>query len=474
LPRYIFFTTNDDEQFLAKYGASLLSPTAFTFGADAIANYEYIGTGVQWDNMYDGSFSFGGCLWMMFLDFFLYGFLALYFDQVLPQEYGTPKHPFFFLSLQYWCPSRGVATDYQKLVESEGSSMDLPEFRSLLPGEEETTNIEPLDKDLYPLAAVKISELRKRFDDGKLAIKTFSMAMLEGQITCLLGSNGAGKTTTIGVLTGLIEATSGTVSIYGRDLKTQLQTIRQMTGICPQHNVLFPTLTVCEHLRLFGCIKGLSGRELHEAVDRIVEEVGLTEKKNVPSSSLSGGMKRKLSLAMALMGDPKFVLLDEPTSGMDPYSRRSTWELLQRSKAGRVCILTTHFMDEADTLGDRIAIMSEGRLRCSGSSLFLKTRYGAGYLLSMAKTHAQASVENVESHVKCLIPAAKISSAVAGEIVMQLPITSVPMFASLFSSLKEQASVLGIGSYGISITTLEQVFIKLALEAKEAREKANE
>jgi ATP-binding cassette, subfamily A (ABC1), member 3 len=123
-----------------------------------------------------------------------------------------------------------------------------------------------------------------------------------------------------------------------------LPAIRQLTGICPQHNVLFPFLTVKEHLMFFGRIKGLGGSHLIDSVNQSIEDVGLVEKRDVLSSALSGGMKRKLSLAMALIGDPKFVLLDEPTSGMDPYSRRSTWELLQKSKAGRVILLTTHFM----------------------------------------------------------------------------------------------------------------------------------
>jgi ATP-binding cassette, subfamily A (ABC1), member 3 len=153
-----------------------------------------------------------------------------------------------------------------------------------------------------------------------------------------------GKTTTLSILTGLIEPTNGDCLIWNCRLSSELSAIRQLTGICPQHNVLFPTLTVKEHLLFFGRMKGIFGPDLRGSVDRCIEDVGLVEKRDVLSCALSGGMKRKLCLAMALIGDPKFVLLDEPTSGMDPYSRRSTWELLQKSKAGRVIILTTHFM----------------------------------------------------------------------------------------------------------------------------------
>lgn len=318
LPRFIFFSTNNEELFMAKYAASLLSPTAFTFGADIIANAEFTGIGVQWSNMFDEAYSFGGCLGMMFVDFWLYGFLAIYFDQVLPSEYGTKKHPLFFLSWRFWCPAVGEAhKDYATL---EDDFCDLPEFpqslTSVVPdgpaeGAANMVNFEPLDSSLLPSAKVRISGLRKQYPDGKLAVKSLSMAMLEGQITCLLGSNGAGKTSTISILTGLFEATSGNVSIYGRRLDTELQTIRQMTGLCPQHNVLVPCLTVCEHLQLFGRIKGITGHALRAAIDNILSEVGLTEKKHVVSQALSGGMKRKLSLSIALIGDPKFVLLDE-------------------------------------------------------------------------------------------------------------------------------------------------------------------
>ena len=229
----------------------------------------------------------------------------------------------------------------------------------------------------------------------------------------------------------------------------------------PQQNVLFPMLTVEEHLRFFGKIKGLSGKSLKHSIQTILVEVGLLEKRYCRSMALSGGMKRKLCLAMALIGDPKFVLLDEPTSGMDPYSRRSTWELLQKSKSGRVILLTTHFMDEADTLADRIAIMSEGRLLCSGSSLFLKNKYGLGYLLSISKS-INKSIENIEIEIKSIIENAKIKSAIAGEIIFQLPFNSISLFAAMFEKLQEKAHDLGIGSYGISLTTLEQVFITLA------------
>lgn len=189
--------------------------------------------------------------------------------------------------------------------------------------------------------------------------------------------------------------------------------------------------------------------------------------------------------------------------GMDPFSRRATWELLQRHKAGRVIVLTTHFLEEADILGDRIAIMSEGHVRTSGSSLFLKNRFGAGYLLSISITRmgaafrvksekehttrnylhdaASSDVDETEAHVtplvdvetledvvKSFVPLAMITSQVAGEVIFSLPIQSVPAFAELFGALQQKSAVFGIESYGVSLTSLEQVFIKLAKENEAA------
>eukprot|EP00644_Phytophthora_capsici_P000540 jgi/Phyca11/99790/e_gw1.4.680.1 len=217
----------------------------------------------------------------------------------------------------------------------------------------------------------------------KVAVQGLNLTLYAGQISALLGHNGAGKTTTISMLTGLIPPTSGDATLYGRSVNTDFNELRQIMGICPQHDVLFNELTVEEHLLLFGTMKHVPYGNLKEEVERMIREVGLVEKRKVTARDLSGGQKRKLSVALAFMGDSKLVFLDEPTSGMDPYSRRFTWNLLQRNRDDRVIVLTTHFMDEADILGDRIAIMADGQLCCAGSSLFLKNRYGAGYNLTM-------------------------------------------------------------------------------------------
>jgi ATP-binding cassette, subfamily A (ABC1), member 3 len=154
---------------------------------------------------------------------------------------------------------------------------------------------------------------------------------------------GAGKTTTVSVMTGLYPPTSGDVSIYGHSIVKELHKARQSIGICPQHNVLFDRLTVMEHMTFFSKIKGVS-IETEDLKARALE-LGLTEDQlKTTAAALSGGNKRKLSVAVALCGNPKFLILDEPTSAMDPTARRRTWQVLRKKRANRCILLTTHFM----------------------------------------------------------------------------------------------------------------------------------
>lgn len=463
LPKFIFFGTETNEGVSAKLAASIMSPTAFSLGADIIAYYESITVGVQFSNLNDTGYNLSDCIALMIVDFFIYGFLAWYFDQVLPHEFGPSKHPLFLFLPSYWLSS--CRTKKSTPIENDQSSI---EPLSSTAAENENC-LEALQVEQKEMVRVVTSGLRKEYADGKVAVKSLNLSLLENQITCLLGHNGAGKSTTISILTGLTIPTAGECHIYGYKLSEQLASIRKITGICPQQNVLFPSLTVREHLKVFGSIKGLKGKELYLQMDELIAEVGLQEKANVLSKALSGGMKRKLCLAMALIGNPSFVLLDEPTSGMDPFSRRAIWDILQRRKQGRVILLTTHYLDEADIVSDRIAILSEGSLRCSGSSLFLKNRFGAGYMLSLAKTDIESHDKDAEITlaVQSVIPTATLTTAHAGELIYRLPIETSSLLGTLFAYLQQHRESLGVSSFGVSITSLEQVFISLAQENKQ-------
>ena len=143
----------------------------------------------------------------------------------------------------------------------------------------------------------------------------------------------------------MIPPSAGNAKIRGYSITENMQAIRHELGVCPQHDILFPELTVRQHLAMFASFKGVPPSEVDAAAERMIAEVGLKEKADIRSSTLSGGQKRKLSVGIALIGDSKVVILDEPTSGMDPFSRRSTWNIIQRNKKNRIILLTTHFMD---------------------------------------------------------------------------------------------------------------------------------
>ncbi|VDD90945.1 unnamed protein product [Enterobius vermicularis] len=244
-------------------------------------------------------------------------------------------------------------------------------------------NFEPEPTDL-PLA-VETQNLVKCYGQNFRAINNLSIRFYESQVTALLGHNGAGKTTTLSILTGLFSPTSGTAYIYGKDIRQDITAIRESLGLCPQHNILFPEytlsrfvifLTVAEQLTFYGALKGVPIKCLKAAVTTIIEDTGLTDKTDHVTSTLSGGMKRKLCIAIAFVGGSRLVILDEPTAGIDAHARRSIWELIVKYKQGRTMILSTHHMDEADALADRIT---------AGSSLFLKKRFGDGIRLSLLK-----------------------------------------------------------------------------------------
>lgn len=255
---------------------------------------------------------------------------------------------------------------------------------------------------------LKVRNLRKVFSNSKVAVDNTSMTLYSGQIYALLGHNGAGKTTTISMLTGLLEPSGGQAELNGIDIFKDLDYLRHNLGVCPQHNVLFDYLTVREHLELYATFKGIEGATLiRSRVDKLIYEVELVNEQHQLASTLSGGQKRKLSVAIALIGDSKVIMLDEPTSGMDTTTRRRFWDMVKQYKEGRIVILTTHYMDEADILGDRICIMAEGNVQCCGSSLFLKNKFGVGYNLVLAKKGSRGtSTKQIDDYIKKKLPEA--------------------------------------------------------------------
>ena len=279
----------------------------------------------------------------------------------------------------------------------------------------------------------------------------------------MLGHNGAGKSTTISMLTGLINKTDGKATVYDVDCFEEMGDMREFMGVCPQHDVLFDLLTPEEHLSIFYDFKGGDPLKKEEELSRMIKDVGLSIDRAKCSHTLSGGNKRKLSVSIALCGGSKFVLLDEPTSGMDLGARRGLWDMLAAYKKGRIVILTTHYMDEADVLGDRIGIMAKGQLMCLGSSLFLKNRFGAGYRLNLVKRGRDVH-QGLEAFLHVYFTGVKKHSETSKEVNYVIPRDQTGNFKPFFESFDAKLEEYGVRSYGVSMATLEDVFLKINLE----------
>ncbi|XP_053199909.1 phospholipid-transporting ATPase ABCA1-like [Scomber japonicus] len=494
LPHILCYAWRDVMGFGAKVAVSLLSCVAFGYGCENFAKYEEQGIGIQWSNIgkspEEGErYTFIVSIIMMLFDAVFYWILTWYIENVFPGQYGIPKPWYFPFTASYWCGTASV-TDVDPGLLKDSSAHN--EYLEKTP-----PNVK---------AGVSIRNLVKIYKTGKkLAVDGLSVDFYENQITSFLGHNGAGKTTTMSILTGLFPPTSGTALINGLDIHTDMDSIRKYLGMCPQHNVLFNELTVEEHIYFYARLKGCTRDEVKIEMDQMIKDVGLPHKRKDLAKNLSGGMQRKLSVAIAFAGGSKIVILDEPTAGVDPYARRGIWELLLKYKQGRTIILSTHHMDEADILGDRIAIISQGKMRCCGSSLFLKKCFGSGYYLTLVRDgiekmtaqrngiiHNQETEEKdrpsrssspddgigsqswvysdpsdltaVGQLVRRHVPQAVFLENIGQEITYILPYGGARdgTFALLFHELDLALADLGLTSYGISDTTLEEIFLKVA------------
>uniref|UniRef100_A0A4W4EA10 ABC transporter domain-containing protein n=1 Tax=Electrophorus electricus TaxID=8005 RepID=A0A4W4EA10_ELEEL len=475
LPHVLCYAWKDVITFGAKLATSLLSCVAFGYGCEIFARAEEQGVGVQWRNVWVSTqegdpYSFTLSMIMMLLDALIYWTLTWYIENVFPGQYGIPRPWYFPFTSSYWCGTPSGSDTEPELLDSLG---------------EQNGYLEKPPPDLK--AGVSVRNLVKVYRTGsKLAVDHLSLDFYQGHITSFLGHNGAGKTTTMSILTGLYAPTSGTAFVNGFDIRSDIDSIRKTLGMCPQHNVLFNDLTVEEHICFYARLKGRSSEEVKQEMDQMIKDVGLPHKRKELVKNLSGGMQRKLSVAIAFVGGSEVVILDEPTAGVDPYARRGIWDLLLTYKTGRTIILSTHHMDEADILGDRIAIISHGRLCCCGSSLFLKKTYGRGYYLTLVRTNLErvpsqhdsrgrqtddcnmdegiglTSINNIAnvSRVVCMhVPEAEFLEVIGQELVYMLPYGGCRdgSFASLFKELDLEKERLGISSYGISDTSLEEV-----------------
>lgn len=416
---------------------------------------------------------------MMLVASLLYLSIALYVEQIRPGDYGVPRPWYFPVTRTFWLGNRAKWTDEEQPVDAADGMHSIADDKTN--SNFDTPPTHPTDGSGPRRAGIRIRRLRKQFG-ATVAVHGLTLDLYEDDISVLLGHNGAGKTTTMSMLTGMLPPSSGTAHVNGHSIRTDIGAVRGSVGLCPQHNILFDDLTVAEHIEFYARLKGVpAGKALGAEVDRYVDLIQLTAKRNAAARSLSGGMKRKLSVCIALCGGSRVVFCDEPSSGMDPAARRALWEVLRAEKRGRTVLLSTHFMDEADVLGDRVAIMNGGRLVCCGSPYFLKRRFGAGYRLVCAKRmdvvvgQQQQQQQSVADSVLELLRRydvdVRLDVDIRTEVAFVLSESVVDRFEDMFGELEQRAEELGVFSFGVSLTTLEEVFLRVGTDGVVGAEK---
>lgn len=372
----------------------------------------------------------------------VYFLVTLYVEEINRDGNGMPKQWLFLFKKTFW------SNEPLNSVEAQLCHNNAVNFQA----------------GPHNRIAVRVIGLTKRIGKEEL-VKNVTFDLYDDQITVLLGHNGAGKSTAISMLTGLATPTAGTVIINGYDIRKTIKRALSSVGWCPQQNTLFDDLSVREHIEFFSRLKGVRSNDVNAEVNKYAKKLGLEQKINVRTKCLSGGMKRRLSLALAFCGNSKVVLCDEPTSGVDPVARRALWDLLQSEKTGRTILLTTHFLDEADVIGDRIAIMANGELKCYGTPSFLKKRFGSGYRLVCVKKDGCLSA-NVTKVLRDFIPEINIDEDIASELTYSLQPDDVDKFGPMFKCLEDNQDLLGLESFGVSLSTLEHVVTKAENDSK--------
>jgi ABC-type multidrug transport system ATPase subunit len=296
---------------------------------------------------------------------------------------------------------------------------------------------------------------------SKVAVKDISLSIGPGEVFGLLGANGAGKTTLLKIVSGLEQPTSGFALINGFDVVKDTSRAQRSMGLCPQFDTLIERLSVKENLLFFGQIKGLSGVKLVEVVEAFMAAMNIQRYQNKLIMQLSGGNRRKVSLAVALLGAPPTVYLDEPSTGLDPVASRLMWRLLSKIAEARstAIVLTTHNMLECEAVCTRICIMKLGEMVCLGDSQHLRSAHGTGFLLEVSlqdETRAEAAKNFVEREFRGAI----VVDEHAAMVNFEIPRQSISKLSNAFRLMEEQKASLGVVDYSLSQSTLEQVLLR--------------
>ncbi|PIU14347.1 MAG: export ABC transporter ATP-binding protein [Hadesarchaea archaeon CG08_land_8_20_14_0_20_51_8] len=304
------------------------------------------------------------------------------------------------------------------------------------------------------MSIVETRSLSKMFD-GRKAVNNMNLTIEEGELFGLLGPNGAGKSTTVAMLSTILPPTEGTAIVGGYDIKKQPKEVRQIIGVVTQEAGVYDDLTAAENLAYFGKLQGVEGKKLRKWIDELLVMVQIKDRANDRVKTFSGGMKRRLNLAVGLVHMPKVLFLDEPTTGFDPQARLAVWEIIKRFQSkGVTILLTTHYMDEADYLCDRVAVMDNGKIIALDKPDALKHSMGK---LETIELKAVKVPRKLMVELKKLRGVKKVVRSPEGLRLF------TPSADSVLSQVVRAVTDVGVSidSLHIAQPTLEDVFIKL-------------
>lgn len=438
-------------------------------GCNIILELEESGEGLQWHNYMDesllnSSISMGAIIFCMLSTSTFFILFTFYIEKVFPGGYGIGEKWHFPLQSSFWCGGKKTDDDDEENDKDDGDETGTndQEKQQSNPNPDKYFEEESLDSEI----GISIKDLTKNYSRDTAALKELTMNMYKNQVTVLVGHNGAGKSTIVKILTGMIAPTSGTVTIEELDIQEDLEDVKRLIGICPQENILFDELTVSENIEFFSRLKGFTGKDVEEEVKYYVKVMNLKSKADAQTNSLSVGYQRRLALGIAFCGDSTIILCDEPSCGLDVVARHELWDLLSAEKIDRTIIYTTHQIDEADHVGDRIAIMVNGELKALGSPFFLK-KLGEGYRLVLL-VQDDCQIYRITQLIRRFVQSVEISQKNGNELSYILPYDIIKKskrpLSELFEKLEDQQEYLKIDSFSLVSSQLEDVFLKVGLE----------
>ncbi|XP_059223186.1 phospholipid-transporting ATPase ABCA1-like [Stomoxys calcitrans] len=445
--------------------------TAMGYSLENILEFELFGRGFTFEHFFDtrpldNTISTAYYLAIMLLQSCGYTCISLYMEEIMPGNFGLPKRWNFLFDFKRRSSSTflGFHLREHSWGDARGGSVGSG------PGTSITARPSPFIYEVMGasnVVMVDIQNISKSYADmmeEEATLNNISLQLYDNEITILLGHNGAGKTTLIAIIAGLIPPSAGNITIDGFDMAKDQRYACASLGLAMGDSTLYPDLTVEDQLRFFGFLKGLQALAVEDEMERYLYDSKLTEYRLVSTKALPMGVRQKLAICCALMGKSRVVLLDDPMTHMDLPGRNLMWKLLESEKAHRTIMIASSSSSIVESLGDRVAIISNGKLQCDGTPTFIKKIYGQGYRLTISKG-PYCNIQSVTNRVKQFIAHITPISTLGNEIVYALEETHTEVFEQIINDLEQNMDQLAIEAVTLSAMQIDDIFFKLGAQS---------